>query len=86
MLETRLLVGTEVPLVAELRERLVELLRPLVSVGVREHRDCRPIALLEVLAVVERALKGGYLEHAAFQRGEGDAVAEQVLEMVLCAP
>src|SRR3954454_6418790 len=58
LLEVRLVGGALVPLVAEVREGLLEVLLPAAVARVGLGRDRRAVARLEVLAVVLGMLEG----------------------------
>src|SRR4051794_21517056 len=86
LLEARVIRRPAIPLLREALQCRVELgLAPGLA-RVRLGCDRRPVARLEVLDVVARALEGRDLEHVAIHRPELDARAEQLGHVLLAAP
>src|SRR5829696_7136483 len=86
LLEARVVGRADVPLLAEALERLVELGLAPVALRIGPGDDGRAIALLEVLAIVVRALERRHVEHLTLEGPPLDAVAEQLAHVVLVAP
>src|SRR6478735_2487282 len=82
LLEASAVPGTEVPLVAEAIERVIQLCFPSVPARVVARGNRGPVLRLEVLPVVPGMLEGGDFQDVTLERAEVDAVSKQLPDVL----